>query len=190
MTISQQSDELLLQQLKAGDSLAFKKLYEKYNAVLYAHAFKKLGEREVVKDLIHEVFLSIWQKRETLNVTGSFSAYLHHAVRYKVIDQISSKYTVEKYRLFQSFLDKQSTPADYLVRERIMTSIIDQEIDNLPPRMREIFLLSRIEHLSHGEIAEKLGISTQGVRSHIKNALRILRVKLTVFYPFMLWFLK
>lgn len=180
-------DIALLLALKNGEQTAFKKLYEKYNYSLYIHAYKKLGDEELVKDLVHEVFLSIWEKRENLCVNGSLSAYLHHAVRYKVIDHISSKYTADKYRQFQSFLDQQTTPTDFRVRERMLASIIDQEIENLPPRMREVFQLSRIEHLSHHQIAEKLGITKQSVRSHIKNALRILRVKLNLMYPFLLW---
>lgn len=187
MITTLQNDVLLLNELKQGDQLAFKTLYEKYNASMYLHAYKKLGDKEIVKDLVHEVFLSLWEKRSTLAVHGSLSTYLHHAVRYKVIDIIAAKYTTDKYRHFQSYLDQQTTPSDYLVRERIMTSIIDQEIENLPPRMREVFQLSRAEHLSHHQIAEKLGISTQSVRSHIKNALRILRVKLSIFYPFLIW---
>jgi RNA polymerase sigma-70 factor (family 1) len=181
-------DVLLLQALQLGDQLAFKSLYNKYNGLLYVHAYKKLGDRELVKDIIQEIFLNIWEKRSTIVVQESLAAYLYQAVRFKVIDLISAKYAIEKYIHFQSFLDSQTTPADYLTRESILTSIIKKEVDSLPPRMREVFFLSRSEHLSHQQIAEKLGITTQSVRSHIKNALRILRVNLGTLYPLVILF--
>lgn len=182
-------DVSLLKALRLGDQLAFKTLYQKYSGPLYVHAYKKLGDREVVKDIIQEVFLSLWEKRETLIVQGCFSTYLFCAVRYKIIDVISAKYTADKHRQFQSFLNMQSTPTDYLTRERVLAAIINKEVESLPPRMREVFQLSRSQHLSHQEIAQKLGISTQSVRSHIKNALRILRVNLGTVYPLMIFFL-
>lgn len=187
MTAQPQSDASLLIAMKSGNQQAFEILYNKYKTLLYIHAYKKLQDREQVKDLIHEIFLNIWEKRSTLVIQENFSNYLYHAVRYKVIDVIASKYTAEKYKHFQSFLDNKTTPADYRVRERILTSIIDKEINGLPPRMREVFELSRVENLSHSQIAEKLGLTTQSVRSHIKNALRILRVKLNLYLPFLLW---
>lgn len=182
------NDIFLLQALKLGDESAFKALYDKYKGPLYVYAYKKLGDRELVRDVIQEVFLNIWEKKSTLTVQKCFSAYLYQAVRYKVMDLISAKYAVERYKHFQSFLDSQTTPTDYLIRETMLSSIITKEVDNLPPRMREVFLLSRSHYLNHQQIAEKLGISIQSVRSHIKNALRILRVNLGTLYPLLLLF--
>jgi len=182
-----QNDASLLIALKSGDQLAFETLYNNYKGILYVYAYKKLQDREQVKDIIHEIFLSIWERRKTLTVRDGFANYLFHAVRYKVIDIIESKYTIEKYKNFQSFLDNKTIPTDYLVREKILASIINREIESFPPKMREVFKLSRTENLSHSEIAEKLGLSTQSVRSHIKNALRILRVKINMYAPFLFW---
>jgi RNA polymerase sigma-70 factor (family 1) len=187
MTAKCDDDTSLLTALKAGNQHAFELLYHKYKGLLYVHAYKKLGDREQVKDLIHEIFLSLWEKRSTLTIQDNFSSYLYHAVRYKVIDVIDAKNTAEKFKHFQSFLNQPSIPADYLVRERILQSIIEKEIESLPPRMRKVFELSRIENQTHSQIAEKLGLTTQSVRSHIKNALRILRIKLNVYLPFLLW---
>ncbi len=184
--LTPENDFSLLQALKLGDENAFKTLYDKYKGPLYVHAYKKLGDREGVRDLIQEIFLNIWEKRSTLTVQKCFSAYLHQAVRYKVMDIISAKYAVAKYQHFQSFLDSQTIPTDYLIRESMLTSIITKEVDSLPPRMREVFLLSRSQRLNHQQIAEKLGISIQSVRSHIKNALRILRVNLGTLYPILI----
>ena len=175
-------EQELLTKFKAGDENAFQILYNAYKGLLYNHAYRKLQNREEVKDIIHEIFLSLWEKREQLTIQENLDAYLFRAVRYKIIDHISKKQSANKYAdHFQAFLDSYTDNADHLVRTTILTSLIDQEIERLPPRMKQVFELSRKENLSHKEIAERLDITEQSVRSHVKNALSILRLKLGMF---------
>lgn len=74
-------DTALLLALKNGDHKAYETLYNKYKGLLYVHAYKKLKDREQVKDIIHEIFLSLWEKRSSLTITVKFSSYLYQAVR-------------------------------------------------------------------------------------------------------------
>ncbi|MFA6152007.1 MAG: RNA polymerase sigma-70 factor [Chitinophagaceae bacterium] len=172
----------LLQRLSAGDETAFATLYNQYKGLLYIHAYRKLQNREEAKDIIQEIFVSIWEKRKSLEITTGLSAYLYQAVRFKVIDRIARKQTASAYMdHFQAFLDTYSAGTDHMARERILSSIIDKEIGQLPPKMRQVFELSRKQYLSHKEIAEQLNITEQSVRSHIKNALKILKPKLGIF---------
>lgn len=176
----------LLQQLIAGDEGAFRALYDKYKGLLYIHAYRKLKNKEEARDIIQDIFLSIWERRERLNITESFSAYLYKAIRYKVIDRINKRNDAAAYQEhFQAFLNTylnaSADNADHLVRERILTSIIDKEISQLPPKMRAVFELSRKSELSHKEIAAQLNLSEQTVRTHVKHALQILRTKLGLF---------
>lgn len=176
-------DKRLLLRLKQGDERAFELLYHRYKGLLYVHAYKRLHNREEVRDIIHEIFLSLWEKRETLVITGSLPAWLYQAVRYKIIDTIAREQHARQYLdTFQQFLNTGGNTADHLAREKILTSIIDKEIDSLPPKMRQVFELSRKANLSHKQIARMLDLSEQSVRSHIKNALRVLRPKLGL-YP-------
>jgi len=87
----------LLQELKNGNSLAFQKLYNTYFALLYLHATNKLQDREAAKDIVHDLFASIWQNRYTLAIQGEISAYLHSAIRYRVIDHIAKEQSKTKY---------------------------------------------------------------------------------------------
>jgi RNA polymerase sigma-70 factor (family 1) len=179
-------EQELLLLLKNGSEQAYQTLYNRYNALLYVHAYRKLKNQEEAKDVVQDIFLSIWERRARLNITDSLSAYLYRAVRYKVIDHIAERKDTEAFMgHFQAFLNSymntHSNQADHLVRERILCSIIDKEISQLPPKMRIVFELSRKSELSHKEIAEQLNISEQTVRSHVKNALHILKLKLGMY---------
>ncbi|HWV72851.1 MAG TPA: RNA polymerase sigma-70 factor [Pseudosphingobacterium sp.] len=172
----------LLLQLQQGDEKAFEVLYHRYKGLLYTHAYKKLSDREEVRDIIHEIFSGIWEKRETLNVTTSFSAYLYQAVRFKVIDRLSKGRSAKTYLdSLENFAQTFTATTDHRLRENMLRDLIEKEINNLPTKMRQVFELSRKEGLSHKEIAELLSISEEGVRSHIKHALRILRLKVGVY---------
>lgn len=182
MTISLALDEkLLLEHLRQDDEQAFEVLYHRYKGLLYVHALKKLDDRDEVMDIIQEIFAALWEKRHHLHIATSISAYLYQAVRYKVIDRLNKSQSAKRYLDSLEDFAKDYQWADYRVRERMLRDLIEQEIADLPPKMRQVFDLSRKEGLSHKEIADLLGISEQGVRSHIKHALRLLRVKMGVY---------
>ncbi|RQO75643.1 hypothetical protein DBR43_09915 [Pedobacter sp. KBW06] len=175
-------DRQLLLRLKTGDVDAYELLYHRYKGLLYLHAYKRLQSREEVKDMIHEVFLDFWEKREVLEITNNLSAYLYQSVRYKIINHFN------KAKLAQQYLDSLTTfsaayssTTDYMMRENMLKGLIEKEIERLPAKMRHVFELSRNEGLTHKQIACMLNLSEQSVRSHIKNALRILRLKLGIY---------
>ena len=81
----------LLKELQQGNTVAFQKLYNAYFALLYLHASRKLQDREAAKDIVHDLFASIWQNRYTLSINGAISSYLYTAIRYRVIDYIDKE---------------------------------------------------------------------------------------------------
>lgn len=174
------NEKELFLQISNGDKQAFDQLYTHFYGILYLHALQKLNDREIAKDIVHDLFLTIWQNRETIIVTGSLSAYLHVSIRNKVIDYISKEKSKTKYLDalgIQFELTFDST--DYLVREKDLQDQIDNILYQLPPRIKEIFILSRYQYLSHKEIASKLNITEQSVRSYIKTALKVFRMRLS-----------
>jgi RNA polymerase sigma-70 factor (ECF subfamily) len=97
-----------------------------------------------------------------------------------VFNVLSHKNVHHKYQSSQVWKENTDSFTDHLVRERQLKAIIEQEIDALPPRMKSVFLMSRKANMTYVEIAHDLQITEQSVRSHVKNALKILRVKLGV----------
>lgn len=176
------SDEELFSLLKDGDHDAFTEIYHRYSGILYAHTLKRLQDSEEAMDIVHELFTSLWQKREVIEITSYPSGYLYTSVRNRVINRIAHKDISSKYYDFKQNANQFITGStDHLVREKQLSEIIEQEINFLPQRMREVFELSRFQQMSHKEIAVKLDISELTVKKQVNKALRILRVKLDLF---------
>jgi len=180
MTIySQLSDHELVSRIREGDEASFAEVYNRFYGLLYIHAHKRLRNEEEARDVIHELFAFLWAKRDSFTITTNLSGYLYSSIRHRILDMITHKKVEEKYiGSLQQYIDQDHTYADFRVRERDLAKLIEQEISFLPPKMREVFELSRKSHLSHKEIAAVLDLSEQTVRTQVKKALRILRLRL------------
>ena len=171
-------DELVLH-LKQGDHAAFTEIYVRYAGALYNHAYRLLQNRNEVKDIVQEIFTSLWNRRTDLDIKTNLAGYLYVAARNHVIKIISHQKIKTKYLdQLQISIHDASFSTDYLVRERQLVTIIEEEIKKLPLRMREILILSRQSYLSHKEIAEKLNLSESTVKKQVNNSLKVLRIKL------------
>lgn len=172
------SDEELFELVKEQRKDAFEEIYHRFKGILYAHAYRMLNDREEVRDLVQEVFATLWSKKDSL-LLKNVSGYLYSSVRNRVLDRISKQQSRNKYVDSMSFyLNHYSYQVpDRLLYEKELRAMIEAEVDTLPKRMRLIFQMSRKEYLSHKEIGEKLGISETTVRKQVNNALKILRSK-------------
>lgn len=182
------SDEQLIGLLKLGDAAAYLEIYDRYKHLLQQHALKKLGDMDEVEDLIQELFIYIWDKRETLVLTTSLSGYLFTAVRNRVFNTYAKKSREAGYlNSIQEFISSGEYTTDLMLREKEFAAIIEKEIAALPPRMREVFLLSRNEGLTHKQIAQRLGTSELTVTTQIRNALKTLRLRLGSLFALLLF---
>ena len=173
------SDDELAPLLQQGDQQAYTEIYARYHAGIYIHIFNRLRIREDSKDLVHDLFSNLWHKKEELNLHTSLKAYLYSAARYKVFDWISHREIQSKYvSSISNFIAAGECVTDHRIRERQLMELVESEIAALPPKMREIFELSRKGAFSHREIAEKLNISEKTVKKQVNNSLKILRAKL------------
>jgi RNA polymerase sigma-70 factor (ECF subfamily) len=178
-TYTDLSDDKLVALLKQGNEQALKEIFTRYNKLLYSYAYKKLEDQEEAKDLVQDLFIRLWSNRESFLLKTSLPSYLFRAVRNRALDIFAHKKIKSDYvASFQVFIDLPQSTTDYLVREKDISALIDREIQSLPPKMREIFILSRKENYSHKEIAKKIGISEETVTKQIKRALKILRLRL------------
>ncbi|TSJ44476.1 RNA polymerase sigma-70 factor [Mucilaginibacter corticis] len=181
------SDQALVAFLKEGAQGAYTEIYDRYIFNLLNHAYNITRNREEAKDIVQEVFTKLWAKRHEVEITTNLAGFLYTAVKNIILNEVNHKSVQSKY--YSSILRFSVTPeivTDHRVRENQLTAIIEKEIAALPPKMRQVFTLSRKKHLSHREIAERLGISEATVSRHISNALKELRVKLGLFTFIML----
>lgn len=173
------TDIELVRLLKNGDHYALERIYKRYHHVLYSHAYRRLPDREEVRDILHEIFINLWQNRNTLFITSSLSAYLYASVRGRVLNVIRNQKVRDRYaQSLQAFMDEGVEVIETQLREKELIRLVEREVGALPTQMRIIFEMSRFQERSHKEVAEELNISPQTVRTQVRNALRILRVKL------------
>jgi len=166
----------LLEQFKAGDRLAFKRIYMEYVPKVYRFAQRYMKDDNDVEDIVQEVFIRLWTVRTSVNPTLSFDNYLftiarnlifnHHRAR---INEVYLQDTV------LASLEKESyMPEDEIIAQDL-SQYIDKIVEQLPAKQQEVFKLSRHQMLTYREIAEQLGISEKTVESHIYQALKFIR---------------
>ncbi|MBB5437333.1 RNA polymerase sigma-70 factor (ECF subfamily) [Pedobacter sp. AK017] len=173
------TDQELTALLKGGDKTAFTAIYERYHSLLYVYAHKKLHDKQESQDIIQEVLIALWNKRIDFSVDISLKSYLFTAVRNKALDLFAHKKVEARYLAsLQGFIAISTESSDFLVREKDLSSLIAREIQALPPKMREIFELSRKDKLTHKQIAKVLNISEHTVATQMKRALKVLRLRL------------
>jgi RNA polymerase sigma-70 factor (ECF subfamily) len=181
------SDHELLKLLKADDHGAFTEIYVRYSAVVYRNAYKLLSDRAEGMDIVQEVFTSLWNKRADVLITTNLSGYLYVAARNSIFKTFAHQEVTSKYLHFLKPTVRESTSiSDHLVREKQLQEIIEEEINELPSKMREVLNLSRKSYLTHKEIAVVLHISESTVKKQVNNALKILRVKLGTYLSLLL----
>lgn len=171
------TDEQLLQQMAAGERQAFTLLYRRYWEDLFVTVAKTLRGKEEAADVVQDVFLSLWNRRNELNLKGSLAAYLHTSVRYKCIHYIEKNITRRDYLVHfaEVIIKSVSSNAEINLQVKEIEHTVNKTIAGMPPKMQEVYKLSRNEHLSHKEIAENMSISVETVKKHIHHALHLIR---------------
>ncbi|MEJ2879792.1 RNA polymerase sigma-70 factor [Pedobacter sp. GR22-6] len=181
--LSELSDNELISLLKQEDQQAFVALYDRYWAELYACAFHLFPHRETCEDLIHDVFLYLWNSREKLEIR-SLRDYLYIAIKHKALNKIRS----QKKQIEISGEDavtltaKEETDDQLMVKE--LNLLFEQGMHSLPEKCREILTLSRKEHLSNKEIASRLNLSPKTVENQINIGLKKIRLMMSDFLLF------
>ena len=190
------TDETLLSLVADGDKEAFTMLYRRYWESLFATAARALRSKAEAADLVQDIFLSIWNRRNDLRVTGSLAAYLQTSVRYKVIKYIEKNITRRDYLvlLTEVLVNYQPPDAESQLQIKELQHVIQSAVEQMPNKMREVYQLSRKHHLTHKEIAERLAISDETVKKHIQHALQIIKTAIslnaTTFAVLLLQYLK
>lgn len=182
MELHSSSENLLIERLRLGDEEAFEAIYNQYAESLLIFAESKLYSLEESRDVIQELFLSIWLRRAELRIQSSLKSYLYAMAKNRVIDQIRRNMLKEGYaeNMRQISPAFQSLEDELYARE--LSSNLDLELSRLPDTTREVFRLSRKEGKSNKEIAEQLNLSEQTVKNNISKALKHLRNTLRFFF--------
>ena len=186
---SQYTDNELIRLLKADDHNAFAEIYRRFAETLFQQAYRVLKDREETKDIVQEIFASLWNKRADCAISN-LAGYLYITNRNQVIKIVARKKITSSYfDWLQATTEEGIFNSDFTIREKQLQELIEKKIDKLPSKMRMVFNMSRKAHLTHKEIATKLHLSEATVKTQVKNALRTLRSKLEIFLYFFIVYL-
>lgn len=164
----------LLAAIATGDEAAFERLFRAWYPRLADHALRMLGDNDLAEEAAQEVFIALWRGRERLPTADALAGYLHRAVRNRALNQLRGRHgdRVDADGLLATAVAPEAPArieaAD--LQRRLLLAL-----DALPPRTREVFLLSREQQLSYAAIATTLGISVKTVETLMGRALRSLR---------------
>ncbi|HVI46877.1 MAG TPA: RNA polymerase sigma-70 factor [Chitinophaga sp.] len=168
-----------ISKIKAGDTAAFRELFYAYKDALFGYACKLCRSPEMAEEAVQEVFMKVWINRQQLDPSLSIRAYLYTAIRHCIFNILKKAALDENLRqavFYHQPVAANTTEDDVNAAE--LQRMKSRMLDMLPPQRKLIFCLSRIEGLSHEEIAIRLGISKNTVKDQIVKARRFLRQQL------------
>jgi RNA polymerase sigma-70 factor (family 1) len=171
------SDSDLWNDIRDDDGLAFDVLFNRYWARMYKIAFQQLHDEEQSLEIVHDVFLSLWNRRKELEI-NVFPNFLLTAIRYQIYSRTKKSKLSLVYKADFNETDHltEHNTADVRFRDFELNNELDKYLNQLPKRCSEIFYLSRIEHLSNQDIADRLNISKKTVENQLTIALKHLRL--------------
>lgn len=162
--------------LKDSDKQAFGQLYHNYRVRLYYNIFKMIKSDEDAEELLQELFVKIWLNRQNLDPERSFKAYLFKISENLVYDFFRKAALQKK---LQDHLTVTASGEGNNIERYIYFKesalLVDQAIENLPPRRKEIYKLCKIEGRSYEEVSRSLGISVSTINEHIVKASKAVR---------------
>lgn len=166
--------------MKSLDKAAFEELFRSYFTPLCSFAQKYVNDLDEAKDIVHNVFINLWNKRDEVDMETSLKSYLFQGVYNRSLNFIRDHKKLVQFDAPQSesALNQYVESKDHL-ESREAESRINRALDDLPEKCREIFLMNRFDGLKYREIAEKLNISIKTVETQMSRALKTLRERLS-----------
>lgn len=154
----------------------FEQLYRQHFTSLYRYAYSVVQDEAQAEGIVQNVFLKLWDKRDTLRIHTSWQAYLFRATYHEALNAAKRQQVRMRFAQQRQSPDTASQESD-----RELATHLEKALLELPEKCRTVFQLSRFEDLKYHEIAQRLGISIKTVEAHMGKALRVLRVQLADF---------
>lgn len=172
----------LLARLRTGDDDAFAAIFREHYPVLVVSATRLLAERALAEEIVQDVMLELWRRRESLVLSGPLRAYLQQAARNRALNRLRQARTAQRGEIYVRG-PTESPPADADVVSTELRLAAEKAIASLSAPQREVFEMNRQRGMTYSEIAEQLGISVKSVEARMGRALKLLRDQLAPWLP-------
>ncbi len=173
-------EKKVLQLLATGSEYAFAQLFDYYQGKVYGTALKFLKSHELAEEVVQDVFLKIWLKREEMASVERFDAYLFITARNIIFNRIKkAAYEVSVQKEIARNFSEIDDHTENLLRDRQYQKILQEAVNLLPPQQKQVYHLAKVEGLTHEAIAERMQISRLTVKTHMAKALQAIRIYLS-----------
>lgn len=182
MCVMEQTESLIIEQLKKGNERAYKFLYDQHYQILCHVAAQYVNDDFLAETIVGDVIFHLWEIRESLEINHNLRSYLLQSVKHRCMDYLKSQYHQKESAALQDFpvlnyIKGDDYPLGRLLEQELEGEIM-QAIDRLPEECGRVFRMSRFEEKKYEEIARELNISVNTVKYHIKRALALLHEEL------------
>lgn len=190
----QASDFDIISAVRKGDGKALSKIFQLYWKPLYNVALRKTNSHEIAEEMVQDLFTDLWDKRATLFVHQqpayfNLSTYLMTAIKNKVLNHIRSQvYQSEYFDYYKSVFSSLEKSTERQVEFKQLQEALDEGVERLPDRAKQVFTLSRLEGRTIPEIAHTLNLSEKTIEYHLTKSLKAIRIRLKDYILFFLGF--
>jgi RNA polymerase sigma-70 factor (ECF subfamily) len=179
-SIQDKDDEYLLHLLRQGSKDAFTCIYERYHKMLYALSYRYLKSQAMAEDAVQHVFVKLWEYRADIFVTVNLRNYLYSMAKNHILNFIRNAHNAvaHNYKIAQAAGTVEDNLFETIERKELM-AVFYQAVELLPAQKKEICLLKMEGKLSNQEIADKMQLSVNTVKTHYAQAIKLLRVAMS-----------
>lgn len=163
------NQELLLR-VAEGDEPAFAQLFHEWQPFLYTHIHRITESRELTEEIVQDVFLKIWQTKETLSEIQNFKGYLLVVSKNHALNALQK--IAREFNNWEKWAKENKKGDDTEDPKQLYFSLIDEAVDQLSERQKQVYLLHRHQRLTYQQIADQLGIGKESVKTHIELAVK------------------
>lgn len=189
MFITSHHEEKILLALREGDEAAFLKIYEEYWYKIFLIAYKRLGKKDIAEELTQDLFLKLWEKRQSLK-PEKIGNYLSVSIKNSVIDHIHSGLVANRYLdFYKAYGELSSSATENSVEYDELSEAIEHGLSKLPVKTQQVFKLSRLDGWSPNKIAKHLNLAEKTVGYHLTKSLKFMRAYLREYLLIPLLFL-
>jgi RNA polymerase sigma-70 factor (ECF subfamily) len=175
------NDAELLIAIRNSDERAFSEFFRRYWKMAHGHAYSKTRSKEITEEIVQDLFMMLWDKRESLNI-DNIPAYIFTSIKNKSINYIESQFVKNKYLdYYKAFIPQAEESTSHDVEFDELMEAVEGSVESLPEKSRNIFRLSQLEGRSNKEIASTLSLSEKSIEYHLTKSIKSIRLHLKDF---------
>jgi len=177
------NEEWILSEISSGNQHAFTLLYQFYHQKVYGYALGIVKEEFIAQEVVQDVFMKIWVRRDTLSSIGNFGGYLSVCTRNETLNALKKIAAQQKhYQVVRETQTELDPGTEQHIQLRETSRMLDMAIDRLSPQQKKVYSLLNIQGLKLDDVAERLHITPATTKTHLKAAIKSIRSFLVVYY--------